>query len=106
MTRGVSIANNGSMPFDGWAHIRASAWNSLDPQQNSRVFAYINDVRVIYVDNAYISSGNSENSCDLFIPVKTGDIFKWTESGINTSSRGCTCILYPYEALPYEETEV
>ena len=89
------------MPFDGWAHINVSVWQSIVINTNNNVGAYINDVRVAFVNNGYATMGVN-NSCDVYIPVKTGDIYKWVGEGPSNSTRYSSCTLYPYEAAPEE----
>ena len=98
----MSIADGGSMPFDGWAFLRAGTWNDLSPNgSGQKAEAYINDVLIIRCMSAYISSGNMSNDCSAQVPVKQGDIFKRVLGGNNGNYSNCT--LYPYEAAPEEE---
>lgn len=105
LTRGVSIANNGSMPFDEWAFLQAGTWNDLSPNgSGQKAEAYINDVLIIRCMSSYINGGNMSNDCVAQVPVKQGDIFKSVLGGNNGNYSRCR--LYPYEAAPEEETEV
>lgn len=97
MTRGVSIANNGSMPFDGWAYLWLTSWGTGSSLSSANL--YINNVRVAGVGTQ--ASGSANNS-SAFVPVKQGDVFTAVIEGPNSVG---TCTLYPYEAAPEEETE-
>lgn len=100
MTRGVSIANNGSMPFDGWASITAQAWSGTN-QETHASHAYINGKQVVW---GGCNSAGSTVYNTVIIPVKTGDVFTTKKEGSGGMLANCT--LYPYEAAPEEETEV
>ena len=100
LTRGVHIADCGSMPFDGWASITAQAWSGTN-QEVHKSYAYINGKQVVF--GGCNSSGSTVYNT-VFIPVKTGDVFTTRKEGSGGSLAACT--LYPYEALPEEETEV
>lgn len=99
LTRGVTIANNGSMPFDGWAKIIAQTWQSSNTGQTSQINSYINDVVIVNMMQGYAPYG-CNNTAAILIPVKAGDVFKYTSSG--NGDKYCTCTLYPYEATPEE----
>ena len=95
LTRGVSIADGGSMPFDGWAYLWVSTWGVGSALSSANL--YINNIRVTGVSTQV---GGSGNSASAFVPVKQGDIFKAVLDGPNKVG---TCTLYPYEAAPEEE---
>ena len=99
MTRGVSIANNGSMPFDGWASITAQAWSGTN-QETHMSYAYINGKQVVW---GGCNSAGSTVYNTVFIPVKTGDVFTTRKEGSGGQLARCT--LYPYEAAPEEGEE-
>ena len=90
------IANNGSMPFDGWAYVFLSVWG-MGTSALQSANAYINDNRVVGVTTQASGSGNN---AAIFVPVKQGDIYTVVLEGSNRSAR---CTLYPYEAAPVEE---
>ena len=93
-TRGVTIANNGSMPFDGWAYLWISTWGMGSSLSSANL--YINNVRVAGAATQVNSSGNNSSA---FVPVKQGDVFTAVVEGPNSVG---TCTLYPYEAAPEE----
>ena len=99
----MSIANNGSMPFDGWLLIRAQSWNSPDQISTNGLAVYINNFVVLNVASTGTWAADSNS---IFIPVKTEDVFKWTFTGDTDAAHSCSATLYPYEAAPEEETEV
>ena len=100
LTRSVSIADGGSMPFDGWLKINAQSWNSPDQISTNILNAYINNFLVLNVASTATWAADSSS---IFIPVKTGDVFKWTFTGDTNAARSCKGTLYPYEAAPEEE---
>lgn len=89
LSSGVSIAINGSMPFDGWAKVSTNSWgeggylNGADGR--------INNVLVVSVVTGTNGSGNNAS---VFVPVKQGDVFTATFQGTSRSAR---CVLYPYK---------
>lgn len=98
MTRGVSIANNGSMPFDGWVQIICNVWGAS--KQVDECHAYINNV---LVNNASTMVTSSGDNATVWLPVKKGDIYKTTSKSSVGGSTYAACTLYPYEAAPEEE---
>ncbi|HIZ28580.1 MAG TPA: hypothetical protein H9673_05250 [Candidatus Adamsella sp.] len=88
LSSGVSISNNGAMPFDGWAFITISVWGT---GTNSEAHAFINDARV---GGVVTGANGSGNNASIFVPVQQGDIFKLALSGSNRSGN---CKLYPYK---------
>ena len=84
----VTIQNNGSMPFDGWAWIRVY-WTGNG--QYGQSAGAINGSTVAMADGS--TNGNIDND-SVFIPVKKGDVF--INSIIGTSSNyGYLCRLFP-----------
>ena len=108
LTRGVKIANNGSMPFDGWLFVQVGVWQPRQPNgTGNSMLAQVNGVTVAYCQVQYPGPGQPDSDYDcVWLPVKTGDVVSSKFSGDTNSDRGITAKLYPYEALPEEETEV
>lgn len=89
LSSGVSIANNGSMPFDGWARVSVSSWGEGGYLNGAD--ARINNVLVVTVVTGTNGSGNNAS---VFVPVKQGDVFTVTFQGTN---RSAGCVLHPYK---------
>lgn len=89
LSSGVSIANNGSMPFDGWVNVSANSWG--EGKELNGANGFINNVQVVSVVTGYNGSGNNAS---VFVPVKQGDVFTATFQGTN---RSANCKLYPYK---------
>lgn len=89
LSSGVSISNNGAMPFDGWARIFVSSWGEGGILNGAN--GYINNVQVISVVTGWNGSGNNAG---VFVPVKQGDVFTSTFQGTN---RSASCTLFPYK---------
>ena len=98
LSSGVSIANNGSMPFDGWALLRASVWGSVTTNINNWIQGYINNRLIVDANIGYLSSGGGiSNSDTAVIPVKAGDVFKSVIKSEGNNAKACSCTLYPYK---------
>ena len=106
LTRGVSIANNGSMPFDGWLYAQVGVWQPTSQSYSNIMRAQVNGVTVAQCQVSWIQNGASSDYDSVWIPVKTGDVLSSVYNGDPKSDKWMTAKLYPYEALPEEETEV
>lgn len=98
LSSGVSIANNGSMPFDGWALLRASVWGSTVVNSNNWMQGLINNNIIVDANIGYIQNGSGmSNSDSAVIPVKAGDVFKSVIKSEGNNAKACSCTLYPYK---------
>lgn len=89
LSSGVSISNNGAMPFDGWARVTVNSWGEGGVLNGAD--GRINNVLVVAVVTGCNGSGNNAAA---WVPVKQGDVFTATFQG---SNRGASCTLYPYK---------
>lgn len=97
LSSGVSIANNGSMPFDGWALLRASVWGSATTI-NNWIQGYINNMLIVDANIGYLPNGQANSNSDTaVIPVKAGDVFKSVIKSEGNNAKACSCTLYPYK---------
>ena len=106
LTRGVTIANNGSMPFDGWLYAIVGVWQPSSQSYSNIMRAQVNGVTVAHCQVSWLQNGASSDYDSVWIPVKTGDVLSSVYNGDPASDRWLNAKLYPYEALPEEETEV
>lgn len=106
LSSSVSISNNGAMPFDGWALLRASVWGGTVLNTNNWIQGYINNKLIVDANIGYIQNGEGlSNSDSAFIPVKAGDVFKSVIQSEGNNAKACSCILYPYKNQQEEATE-
>lgn len=94
------------MPFDGWLYVRVGVWQPLSNSYSNSMSGRVNNVTVAYCQVSWLQNGASSDYDSVWIPVKTGDVVSSAYSGDPTSDRWLSAKLYPYEALPEEETEV
>ena len=98
LSSGVNISNNGAMPFDGWALLRASVCGSATINTNNWIQGYINNMLIVDANIGYIpGGGGNSNSDTAVIPVKAGDVFKSVINSEGNNVKNCSCRLYPYK---------
>lgn len=106
LTRGVHIADGGSMPFDGWLYAQVGVWQPQSQSYSNIMRVQVNGVTVAQCQVSWLKNGASSDYDSVWLPVKTGDVVSSSYNGDPASDRRLTAKLYPYEALPEEETEV
>ena len=102
MTRGVSIANNGSMPFDGWLFVHVGVWQPRSQGYSNLMIGRVNNVTVAQCQASWLQNGTSSDYDSVWLPVKTGDVLSSAYNGDPASDRWLSAKLYPYEAAPEE----
>ena len=103
LTRVVSIADGGSMPFDGWLYAQVGVWQPHSQSYSNKMQARVNGVTVAYCQVSWLQNGASSDYDSVWLPVKTGDVLSSSYNGDPASDRWLNAKLYPYEAAPEEE---
>ena len=99
----MSIANNGSMPFDGWLYAQVGVWQPTSQGYTNIMRALVNGVTVAQGQVSWLQNGASSDYDSVWIPVKKGDVLSSAYNGDPASDRWLNAKLYPYEAAPEEE---
>lgn len=99
----MTIANNGTMPFDGWLYARVGVWQPSTQNYSNSMTALVNEVTVAYCQVSWLQNGASSDYDSVWIPVKKGDVLSSRYNGDPASHRWMYGTLYPYEAAPEED---
>lgn len=83
--------------------MRSSAWGAQITTSNNWISGYINDALIVDSNVSYGAGVGINNTDSALVPVKAGDVFKYVIRAEGNNAKSCTCVLYPYEALPEEE---
>lgn len=102
LTRGVRIADGGSMPFDGWLYAQVGVWQPTSQSYSNSMRGSVNNVTVAYCQVSWLQNGASSDYDSVWIPVKKGDVLSSRYNGDPKSDKWMTAKLYPYEAAPEE----